>query len=565
MKLAKLNCLLATMIMVGLCAGCDKTSTPSTQQPSLESTPSEEVVGPYGKKIVEDLQTTNILDDNYRNFYEIFVYSFRDSDGDGKGDLQGVIEKLDYVKDLGFTGIWLMPIHPSLTYHKYDVKDYYSIDPSYGTMEDFEKLIEECHKRDIKLIIDMVLNHSSSANEHFIKAIGAHQKEITFQELTEEEEIYKDYYTFYDDEADIPSGVIAYQAAGKTFYYEGNFSSGMPEFNCDNPHVRQEFKNILKFYLDKGIDGFRFDAVKYFYINDMNKNIELLSELNTYVKSINPKAYLVGECWSGDTTIAEYYKSGFDSFFNFSASVSNPSGYVMNSINRMGSSLSMYANGLKQNIDLANGYIPAPFIDNHDMPRFTPSIEDLSDTKYQYALLSMLNGATFTYYGSEVGMIGTNTSGKPDQDVRLPMRWGEEDKKGDVNLQNFKEITKASYPHGTVKEQMEDPNSLYNFYKKCLLIRNQHPEIARGAVEQLALEKQEDDHKELFIKKTYNGSSIGIVFNFSPVYDLEVNYKQYGFNEVVGQIVVNSSDERYVGILENGNIKMPSYSIAIVK
>lgn len=557
MKITKINWvpIFATLLSIGVgCKNNNISSSISSSQPS-----------PYGTKIEEDLANLNIIEDNYRNYYEIFVYSFRDSNGDGYGDIQGVIEKLDYIKDLGYNGIWLMPIHRSSTYHKYDVIDYYSIDSNYGTMEDLEQLIEECHKKGINIILDMVLNHSSNQNEMFIKAVSAHQKYITYQDLTEEEEIYKDFYTFYDDKEDIPSGVTYYQAVGKTFYYEANFDSKMPEFNCDNPYVIEEYKNILKFYLDKGVDGFRFDAVKYFYINDMNKNIELLSELNTYIKSIKEDAYLVGECWAGDSMIKEYYKSGFDSFFHFSTSTSSSNSYVLNSINREGSALSMYANGLQSNIDLASGHIPAPFIDNHDMNRFTPSIEDLRDTKYQYALLSMLNGTTFTYYGSEVGMVGDNSGTKPDQNVRLPMKWGEENNKGDVDLQLFRDITAANYPHGTVKEQMDDKNSLYNFYKKCLLLRNQNPEIARGSVEQLILEKDEDKKKLLFISKTYDNSKIGIIFNFSPWYDLEVNYKEQGFSEVVGQLVVDLNEDKYIGKLSNGNIMLPSYSIAIVK
>lgn len=108
-----------------------------------------------------------VIDDNYRTWYEIFVYSFYDSDGDRIGDLQGVISKLDYVEELGFNGIWLMPIMPSPSYHKYDVTDYKAIDPQYGTMEDFEKLVQECDKRGIKLIVDLVLNHTSSEHPWF--------------------------------------------------------------------------------------------------------------------------------------------------------------------------------------------------------------------------------------------------------------------------------------------------------------------------------------------------------------------------------------------------------------
>ena len=122
-----------------------------------------------GKSDWRDKEVT-VIDDNYRTWYEIFVYSFCDSDGDQIGDLQGVISKLDYIADMGFNGIWLMPIMPSPSYHKYDVKDYQEIEPEYGSMADFEELVAECDKRGIKLIIDLVLNHTSSEHPWFVEA-----------------------------------------------------------------------------------------------------------------------------------------------------------------------------------------------------------------------------------------------------------------------------------------------------------------------------------------------------------------------------------------------------------
>ena len=118
---------------------------------------------------MKDNVTLNIIDDNYRNWYEIFVYSFFDTNNDGIGDLNGVTAKLDYIKEMGFNGIWLMPIHPSPTYHKYDVTDYYGIHPDYGTLEDFKTLVEEAHKRDIRIIIDLVVNHSSDSHPWFLE------------------------------------------------------------------------------------------------------------------------------------------------------------------------------------------------------------------------------------------------------------------------------------------------------------------------------------------------------------------------------------------------------------
>jgi glycosidase len=455
-----------------------------------------------------------------------------------------------------------MPINDSNSYHKYNVNDYYAIDSEYGTMADFENLINECHKRGIKLIIDLVLNHSGNGNPLFVKSCEAHAKYIKGYTLTEEEKIFKDFYSFYDSKNDIPGSVKAYKSYHGNFYYEANFDSSMPEFNYDNPYVYEEIKNIMKFYLDKGVDGFRLDAVKYFYLNQTGKNVEVLSKINEMAKEINPKAYIVGECWDSEEVIEKYYESGIDSFFNFPASVTDPFGYVINGINRDGEALNVYYNGMLKNVNLAGEHIPAPFLDNHDTVRFT-STNNPTKSKFQYALLSMLNGNTFTYYGDEVGMVGKK---EVDQNVRIPILWGESDKKGDCSIiSGVTSDREKRYVYPPVSEQINDPNSIYNYYKKCNLIRNQNPEIARSKIELVAMERDpEKTDKLLFISKEYNGSKIGIIFNFSPYYDLTIDIKQYGFNNVTGQIVINNS-EKYIGELKDGSIKLPPYSIAIVK
>lgn len=516
--------------------------------------------GEYGKRIEEDLSTLNIIDDNYRNYYEIFVMSFCDSNFDTIGDLNGVIMKLDYLKDLGYNGIWLMPIHPSDSYHKYDVKDYYDVDKKYGTIEDLKKLIDECHKRDINIIIDLVLNHSSKSHPDFSKACQAYNKYINGQSLTAEEEKYKDYYVFYKNQNDVPSNITAYKVgANYNFYYEANFSANMPEFNCDSPYVREEFKNIIKYYLDMGIDGFRLDAVKYYYLDNDKKNIELLNYLNTYMKSINPDAYMVGECWSGSEVIKNYYTSGVDSFFNFSTSVSygGTSG-VINGPNPEGRGINRYYQSLLDNISIALNGIPAPFLDNHDMPRYTYET-NTQKNKFTFGLLAMMNGTIFSYYGDEVGLFGTNAgSTNIDQNVRIPIKWG--DFTNPDCMVKFGQ-TVEYYPYPTVKEQLEDSNSILNYYKKVLLIRNQNPEIARGEIKLIA--KDTDDLDYLFISKTYNGSEIGIVINFSQYNNLVINPSEYGFSKVTGQIVIESS--QYVGEQKNGSIVMPPFSIVILK
>ncbi len=526
------------LIILGLCMGCC------------------EEKGSYGNRIEENLTDLNVIEDNYRNWYEIYVSSFCDSNGDKVGDLKGVTSKLDYIKDLGFNGIWLMPINTSPSYHKYDVKDYYTIDSSYGTMEDLEELIDECHKRDIKIILDLVLNHSSIQNKWFVESCNAHQKYIMGMQLNSQEEKMKDFYSFYDGSS-APSGYA--KVTGRNFYYECNFSTDMPEFNCDNQFVREKFKEIIDFYMDKGIDGFRLDAVKYYYYNNQTKSIELLSEISKWVKGNNPNGYVVGECWEGNSTVSNYYKSGIDSFFNFSLSTSTSSSGIINSLNLEGKMLNKYYDALIDNVEVAGDYIPAPFLDNHDMNRYTTS--NISDTKFKFALLQMMNGSTFTYYGDEVGMVGSNSGNNPDQNVRIPILWGEENEVGDCKAPSG--TTKKEYPNPSVKDQINDKNSIYNYYKKVLLIRNQNPEIARG---EISLIKQDRENKILAIRKTYNGSEIGILINFSPINDLSIDIKELGFVEVVGQIVETKSEEdRYIGILEEGIIKMPSYSIAILK
>ena len=194
----------------------------------------------------------NVIDDNYRTYYEVFVYSFYDSDGDGIGDLKGLTENLDYINDgdpatdtdLGCNGIWLMPVMPSTTYHKYDVTDYEAIDPEYGTMDDFTTLVDECHKPK-----------------------GA--------EPDASECPYVDYYNFSKEKL---GGY--YPVEGTDWYYEAQFWSEMPDLNWDNEMLKTEFEQIVQFWLDLGVDGFRLDAVKEFYSGADDKNIAVLTWFN---------------------------------------------------------------------------------------------------------------------------------------------------------------------------------------------------------------------------------------------------------------------------------------------
>ena len=212
--------------------------------------------------------------DNYRTFYQIFVGSFSDANRDGFGDLRGIINRFDYLNDgdinsedsLGVEGIWLSPIFNSPSYHKYDAKDYYQIDWRFGSEEDLKELIALCHERNVKLILDLAINHTSNQHEWFLQFKEARMNGAT-------DNPYYDYYSCVTTEE--KQGGITYQKiAGVDCWYECNFSGSMPELNFDNPEVREEVLKIAKYYLDLGVDGFRFDAVKYIYYGDTARSVD---------------------------------------------------------------------------------------------------------------------------------------------------------------------------------------------------------------------------------------------------------------------------------------------------
>lgn len=485
------------------------------------------------------------IDDNYRNYYEIFVGSYVDSDGDGMGDLKGVTSKLDYIRDLGFSGIWLMPINQSTTYHKYNVDNYYAIDDDYGTMEDFEELLEEAHKRGIKVIMDLVLNHSGIENLWFDKAVVAYNRNKNGETLTSEEENFKDLYSFSDT---FQPGFT--QVPGYSFYYESNFSSDMPEFNWDSSYFKTLYQEVVDFYLDKGVDGFRLDAVRYFYLNNDSKNIAALKEFNDYVKSKKSDAYIVGENWSGTDSIKSYYNSGVDSFFYFDASSSNSNnGFVKFSVN-INPNPNRYLNGLLQMESNCSKGIPAPFLNNHDMRRVWYAKDEILN-KFMYGLLSMLTGTTFTYYGDEINMTGNVN---PDQNVRIHMNWGDES----IETRDPIGTTLAEYNFPSVAEQEEDIDSKLNYVRKTNYLRNTIPEIARGSSKEIV---SDSENKYLILEKEYNNNSIYIVFNFSDQ-ENKIDLSSVNYNEVIGEINLNYNDK---SSFSGNSIDAKPYSITILR
>lgn len=424
--------------------------------------------------IIDDAGTVAISNSgNARIFYHIFVGSFSDSNGDGIGDLRGIINRFDYLNDgddnsgvsLGVEGIWLSPIFLSPSYHKYDATNYYKIDPQFGTMEDLQELIDLCHSRNVQIILDLVINHSSRSNAWFQSFVNAHQKGDT-------SDPYYDFYTWVDNQQ---AGATYHQIPGTSQYYEGNFTSEMPELNFDNDHVRTAMVDLAKFYLDMGVDGFRFDAAKYIYFSDAGKSVDFWNWYMDKLRQIKPDIYTVAEVWDGDGATFPYFQA--TNCFNFSMAQS--SGKIASAAKGGNvNTFTQYIDGYLDNIKAQNpNAMMVSFIANHDTDRAAGFLTTAGGYAYMAANLSiLLPGSTFIYYGEEIGMLGSRGGASTDANRRLAMLWGD----GDTVRNPIGTTYKSEQINGTVLDQLPDGNSLYNHYKKLIAIRKSNPEIAYG-------------------------------------------------------------------------------------
>ena len=454
-----------------------------------------------------NLIPTNTIDDNNRVFYEIFTGSFSDSNGDGIGDLQGIINRLDYLNDgdptsgksLGIGGIWLTPIFKSPSYHKYDAADYYQIDPEFGNMNDLKKLIDECHKRDIKLIIDLVVNHSSTENEWFIKFAEAHKK-------GDVNDPYYDFYTYSTETEKLP-GITYNKIPGTSHYYECNFSTQMPEFNFDNEEVRKMVIDLATYYLEMGVDGFRLDAAKYIYLSDNVKSAEFWEWFVEETKKVNENVYLVGEVWDTDDVIEKYLNAGLNCF-NFSTAEYYGTYASAARCGNVYNAMTYIERFYNKNKETDRNLPFASFLSNHDMDRVGGYLSTEDKIAHMAANLYILTpGTPFIYYGEEIGMMGIREpSENTDANRRLAMLWGDKDTVKDPIGSTY---SKDEQTNGTVVSQIGEADSLYNHYKKLIMIRNAYPEIARGDFKAI----QTQYTQVAGFLSTYEGSTIGVIHN----------------------------------------------------
>ena len=434
-----------------------------------------------------------------RTTYEVFVNSFCDSDGDGIGDLRGLLSKLDYIndgdpaggEDLGMTGLWLMPVFPSPTYHKYDATDFKGIDPSYGTLEDMDALLSACHERGMTVILDLAVNHTSTAHPWFQEAARYLRSLPPGRDAVKEECPYVWYYQFareqYEGYVPLPDS---------EWYYEARFWSEMPDLNLTTGEVRQELKDVIDFWLDRGVDGFRLDAVTSYYTDNFQAGIEFTKWITDTAKERNPSAYIVGEAWTDQYSYAQYYKSGIDSLFDFA--FAGRDGLISRVVNRT-AGLRSFAEAMVQEEELYASmnpyYVNAPFYTNHDMDRGAEfyagdggaasgyeasggsgaSGNGRARVKIAEALNLLMTGNAFVYYGEELGMKGAGR----DEARRAPMYWSD-DPHAPGMCAGPPGMGEVRMEYGSWERQKDDPASVLNYIREAVRIRESLPVIARG-------------------------------------------------------------------------------------
>lgn len=439
--------------------------------------------------------------------YEVFVRSFFDSDSDGVGDLNGLTDKLDYINDgnpkstsdLGASCIWLMPIAESPSYHGYDVTNYYKVDSAYGTNDDFKRLVAAAHRRGIRVIVDMVLNHTSDQHPHFQAA------------LHDTASPYRAWYRFSPTPLDRagPWGAPAWHHSPvRDEYYYGIFWSGMPDLNYDTPAVREEAMKIADYWLGTmGADGLRLDAVQYLVeqgscLKDCAGTHQFLREYQAHIDRVDGGAYTIGEVWDPLDTLLTYYPHQLTAYFTFELSDS-----LRTAVNRgtVGGVLSEYL----RLQDTLPSYRWSPILDNHDMTRALTALgDDPARARLAATLLLTLPGMPYVYYGEELGMAGD----KPDPRLRTPMQWNAGH---GVGFTTGSPWESAQPDSATANVAVEDgnPRSMLNLYRRLIHLRKENDALADGRLVPL---ETHDEHVLAYLRASAR-QTVLVVANLSDV------------------------------------------------
>lgn len=421
-------------------------------------------------------------------FYQIFVRSFADSNGDGIGDFNGLISKLDYLndgdsntnEDLGIKGIWLMPVFKSPSYHGYDVTDYLHINPDYGTDQDFEQFLKQTHDRGIRVIIDFVMNHTSSEHPWFIESGSSASSPK------------RDWYIW---SATNPGWTPPWGGSNATWhpkngaYYYGVFWSGMPDLNYRNGDVSKEMKRIAGYWIRKGVNGFRLDAARHLIEDgagplqsDTPETHAFWKSFSAHIRNVDPKTILVGENWTDTPIIATYFGSnqtisGGDELplnFNFPLAES-----ILNGLK------SGDASGIAAKLAEVKALYPtnakdATFLTNHDQVRLATQLQNNPQwLRNAAAILLTLPGTPFIYYGEEIGVQNGPASG--DEAKRTPMPWNNSPGGGFTTGTPWFAFSPGK-DHANVAAQISNSASLLSHYRNLIQLRNNSTVLSKGSL-----------------------------------------------------------------------------------
>jgi len=498
-------------------------------------------------------------------FYELNVRAFFDHNADGHGDLRGLTQKLDYLKDLGVDAIWLLPIYPSpLLDDGYDIADYYSIHPDYGDLEDFKTFLNAAHQRGMRVITDLVLNHTSDQHRWFQSARQG------------PDDPYHDYYVWSEDDQKYPQARIIFldtEQSNWTWdesaqrYYWHRFYSSQPDLNFDNPDVRDEMLKVAKFWLELGVDGFRADAVPYLFERE-GTNCENLPETHAYLKELRrfidqnyPGRILLCEANQWPQDVRMYFGDGDEFHMGFHFPLMpriylairkgdvSPLIWVMDQTPTIPDN-TQWSTFLRNHDELTlemvseeerqwmwEQYAPDPRmrLNLGIRRRLAPLLDnDRRKIELAYSLLFTLPGSPVIYYGDEIGM-GDNIWLDDRSGVRTPMQWNPGINSGfsTAPAENLYAplIDKGefSYQRLNVSMQDKDPNSLLNWIRQHLQLRKQYPVFGRGKLQILST----NNESVLAYLRQYEDQTLLIINNLSSeARQIHLNLKQFNINKV---------------------------------
>lgn len=493
--------------------------------------------------------------------YQIYPRSFKDTDGDGVGDLNGIIQKLDYIKSLGINAVWLNPIYSSPNYDNgYDVSDYRNIMSDFGTMEDFDRMLEGMHQRDIKLIMDIVVNHSSNEHKWFQESRSSRDNP------------YRDYYHWWPAEkGEPPYRYSLFDPEGNAWkydsltnaYYLHYFAEQQPDLKWENPKVRQEVYDIMKFWAEKGVDGFRLDAfqfvskdttypefpegyekefIKYYgmgpklhdYLKEMNR--EVLSKYDVFAVSEG-----AGSSFEDAHSLVDADRKELQMAYHFEGNdlVTDTTGYELSEFKEVFS---------KWDSAFAKEGWLSVYLANHDVPRMVSKFGNDSkefrapSSKMLNTFILSMRGTPYCYYGDELGMTNIefdsieqyqdlvahsgyqktlNEGGDIDaymtnlqllsrDNGRTPMQWDDSEHAGFTSGTPWLPVNE-NYKEVNVAAEEKDPNSVLNYFRKMLKLRNDNPVLVYGDYKLL-----KPDHPEVYAyTRSYKNEKMLVLLNFS--------------------------------------------------